>query len=138
MKTHFLVVTASALLLTCPAIPATAQQRSPVPQPTQQQAETEPDVTCGVGGQGIGRGMMGGMMRHGMTGHRGMMNPLALRIIFALMDADGDGTISLEEFQAAHGKIFKAMDVDKDGTISFEEMMNFLHGSGRPQAPSSR
>jgi Ca2+-binding EF-hand superfamily protein len=45
-----------------------------------------------------------------------MMSPLAVRIIFALMDPDGDGTISLEEFQAAHERMFKAMDADKDGT----------------------
>ena len=34
-----------------------------------------------------------------------------MRMIFALMDSDGDGTISLSEFQAAH--IFKAMDSNK-------------------------
>ncbi len=34
----------------------------------------------------------GGMLGHGA----------AMRFIFALMDSDGDGTISLEEFQAAH------------------------------------
>jgi Ca2+-binding EF-hand superfamily protein len=28
----------------------------------------------------------------------------ALRIIFALMDSDGDGTVSLQEFQVAHEK----------------------------------
>ena len=49
----------------------------------------------------MGRGMMG----HGMMGHGGMMGPpFAMRIIFALMDGDGDGTISLQEFQAAHDK----------------------------------
>ena len=42
----------------------------------------------------------------------------AMRIIFALMDGDGDGTVSLQEFQAANEKIFKAMDTDKDGTVS--------------------
>jgi hypothetical protein len=86
-----------------------------------------------------------GMMGHGRMGHcrmkgqRGMMGPL-MRIIFALMDPDADGTVSLEEFQAAHEKIFKAMDVDKDGTVSFEEMMNFMHGGRRlhrsPSAPA--
>jgi hypothetical protein len=99
----------------------------------------------GVRGQGRGMGMShgmmghGGMMHHGMIGQRGMMMVPLMRIIFALMDADGDGTVSLEEFQAAHEKIFKAMDVDKDGTVSFEEMMNFMHGSRRPhRSPSAR
>ena len=47
-----------------------------------------------------------------------------MRIIFALMDGDGDGTISLQEFQAANEKIFKAMDTDKDGTVSIQEISN--------------
>ena len=59
------------------------------------------------------------------------MGPLAMRIIFALMDSDGDGTISLQEFQAAHERIFKAMDADKDGTVSFEEMQAFMQGTRR-------
>ncbi len=90
---------------------------------------------CGMMGHGrmMGHGMMGrGMMRHGMMAHRGMMDPLAMRMIFALIDTDGDGTISLQEWQAAHEKIFKAMDPDKDGTVTFEEMMNFMRGVARP------
>jgi len=51
-----------------------------------------------------------------------MRGPFAVRIIFALMDRDGDGTISLEEFQAAREHIFKATDTDKDGTLTLEEM----------------
>ena len=69
-----------------------------------------------------------GWRKHGMMRHGGMMGPLAMRIIFALMDRDGDGTISLEEFQAAHERIFKAMDADKDGTVSQEEMLDFVRG----------
>ena len=64
-----------------------------------------------MGGEGMmGRGMMReGMMSEGMMG-RGMMGPMmspfAMRIMFALMDADGDGTVSLQEFQTAHERIF--------------------------------
>jgi Ca2+-binding EF-hand superfamily protein len=55
--------------------------------------------------------------------------PIMLRIIFALMDSDGDGTVSLQEFQAAHERIFKAMDSNKDGVLTPEEMLNFMHGA---------
>jgi hypothetical protein len=48
----------------------------------------------------------------------------------SLMDADGDGTVSLQEWQAAHERIFKAMDTDHDGTVTFEEMQAFMLGVG--------
>jgi Ca2+-binding EF-hand superfamily protein len=64
-----------------------------------------------------------------------MMGPFAMRIIFALMDRDGDGTVSLEEFQAAHQSIFKAMDADKDGTVSMDEMRDFFQGAGKAGLP---
>jgi Ca2+-binding EF-hand superfamily protein len=48
-----------------------------------------------------------------------------------LMDADGDGTISLQEFQAAHERIFKAMDANKDGRLTLEEMQAFMQGTRR-------
>jgi hypothetical protein len=37
--------------------------------------------------------------------------------IAARAQEDSDGTVSLEEFQAAHERIFKAMDADNDGTL---------------------
>jgi Ca2+-binding EF-hand superfamily protein len=55
----------------------------------------------------------------------------AMRFVFALMDSDGDGTVSLQEFQAAHEKIFKAMDMDKDGTHSLEEIQPLMRGTGK-------
>ena len=77
----------------------------------------------------MGRGMMG---QGGMMG-RGMMGPMGpammMRMIFALMDGDGDGTISLQEFQAAHERIFKAMDANKDGRLTLEEMQAFMQGT---------
>src|ERR1700751_3416101 len=80
-----------------------------------------------MGQGGMGCGMRG---RRGMMGGGGMMRRgAAMRFIFALMDSDGDGTVSLQEFQAAQEKIFKAMDTDKDGTITLEEIRAFL---GRP------
>lgn len=57
---------------------------------------------------------------------------MMMRMMFALMDADGDGKISLQEFQAAHERIFRAMDANKDGFVSFEEMQDFIRGTGTP------
>ena len=139
MKAHLLPVTMSALFLACVAIPATAQQPSGGEQ--RQTEQTTPDHDSMMGRGMMGGGMMGhgGMMgRRGMGGgmmggHRGMMN-LPMRIIFALMDTDGDGTISLQEWQAAHEKIFKAMDTDHDGTVTLGEMEAFIHG-GKKSAP---
>jgi Ca2+-binding EF-hand superfamily protein len=93
--------------------------------------------TTGQGGMMCG-GMMGrGMMGRGMTGG-GMMggqmgSPMMFRMMFALMD-DGDGEISLQEFQAAHERIFKAMDRDKNGQVTQEEMQAFMHGRSRSSA----
>jgi len=57
-----------------------------------------------------------------------MMGPVIMRIIFSLMDSDGDGTISLQEFQAAHERIFEAMNANKDGRVTLEEMQAFIWG----------
>jgi len=66
-----------------------------------------------------------------MGNGRMMGHGAAMRFIFALMDSDGDGTVSLQEFQAAHEKIFKAMDTDKDGTLTLEEIQAFMRGPGK-------
>ena len=58
-----------------------------------------------------------------------------MRIIFSLMDSDGDGTISLQEFQAAHERIFKAMDANKDGRLTQEEMQAFMQLTRRSVPP---
>lgn len=145
---RLLGLTISALMLTYGAVSAMAQ-----PQPDQQAESHSMDQeavgTTGQSGMGqggmmcegmMGRGMMdrgmmgGGMMGRGMTGG-GMMGgamgpPMMFRMMFALMD-DGDGEISLQEFQAAHERIFKAMDSNKDGQVTQEEMQAFMHGRSR-------
>ena len=127
MYTRVLGLTISALILASGAVGALAQDRM-MPQPVQQLAQAQP---TGQEGSGMMRhGMMGGGMGHGMMGE-GMMGPppVMLRIMFALIDTDGDGTIELQEFQAAHERIFKAMDANKDGKLTLEEMQAFVHGT---------
>jgi hypothetical protein len=83
--------------------------------------------------QDWGRGAMGpGMMgRGGMMGPGSMGHSMMMRMLFAMMDSDGDGTISLQEFQAAHERIFRAMDANKDGRLTLEEIQAFMHETRR-------
>lgn len=76
----------------------------------------------------MGPGMMGQRgSRMGMMGHGGMM-----RVMFAIIDADGDGALSRAEFDEAHGRIFSHMDADGDGRLMLEEMQGFMHGTATP------
>ena len=150
MTKHILMLTTVTFALFCGGIPAKAQEDSDDSimtrhwQEVQQNQDDEED--SGMRGRGMMRqcirqcmaedGRMGeGWRRHGMMRHGGMMGPAAMRIIFALMDRDSDGTVSLEEFQAAHERIFKAMDTDKDGTLTPEEIRDFMRGSGKSDLP---
>ena len=163
MTRHIQILTTAAFIFGCGVISASAQQTPPsaqTPNQPQQQQQTDqqgsmmgrPGGMMGPGMMGDGRGMMGAgmmgrgmmgghMMREGMMG-RGMMgpmmSPLAMRLMFALMDGDGDGTVSLQEFQTAHERIFKAMDANKDGVLTLEEFQSFMRGSSAPaQQPST-
>lgn len=130
-------ITISALTLAYGTIAAMAQS-----QPDQQAhshgtdqgsdgATAQGEMMCGgMMGRGMmGRGMMGGGMMGGAMGP-----PMMFRMMFALMD-DGDGKISLQEFQSAHERIFKAMDSNKDGQVTQEEMQAFMHGQPAKSAP---
>ncbi len=85
----------------------------------QERAQRGQEENSDQDGYRYGGGMMdGGMMGRGMMhrrygyhdSDRGVMRPpMMMRMIFSLMDADGDGKLSLQEFQAAHERIFKAM-----------------------------
>ena len=138
MQKHVLMLTTSAFILAYGAIAASAQQGPMMGQPPQTLPQQEQERHHDWRGGAMGPGMMGrgGMMgRRGMMGRGAMMGPgsmghgMMMRMLFALMDADGDGTISLQEFQAAHERIFKAMDANKDGRLTLEEIQAFMHGT---------
>lgn len=46
-------------------------------------------------------------------------------------DTDGDGLVSLQEFQAVGAQMFSRLDADGDGRISAEELATAGHGPGR-------
>ena len=126
MRKHALLLMTTATILTCSAIAASAQApgTQPTPGGPMMQQQDQDDYHRYHGGM-----MGGGMMGRGMMGQGcGRGSPMAMRIIFSLMDANGDGKLSLEEFQAAHERIFKAMDADHDGTVTLEEMQAFMRG----------
>jgi hypothetical protein len=83
-----------------------------------------------------------GMMEHGMMrqGHMdpGMMGPAMMRMMLVLMDTDGDGTVSLSEFQTAHERIFKALDANKDGRLTVQEVQAFFQGQNEMKTPDRR
>jgi Ca2+-binding EF-hand superfamily protein len=71
------------------------------------------------------------MMGRGGTGPGNMASGMMMRMLFALLDGDGDGTVSLQEFQVAQERIFKAMDANKDGRLTLEEIQGFVQGVRR-------
>ena len=94
MRKHVLVLTTTATILAFGANAAIAQapgaEAPSIPSPSD-------------------HGMMGGGHHDGSLG-RDIMGPVMARIISSLMDADGDGKLTLQEWQAADERIFKAMD----------------------------
>ena len=72
-----------------------------------------------MGGRGMGAGMM-----HGAK----------MRIMFAIVDADGDGSLSQTEVQNLIGRIFNAVDENGDGSVDMEEIRSFFHGAGNEEA----
>ena len=155
MRKHVLLLTTAAVIFVCGAIGADAQAlvapatehemgygmpvTRPIPGGSTMQQKLQEHVQGGEeeerGEDGRMRGMMGrGYEHQGCHEGHGMVG---MRIIFSLMDADGDGTVSLQEWQAAHERIFKAMDTDHDGTVTFEEMQAFMRGQGGQTAPAA-
>lgn len=125
MRNHLLVLTASAFVLASGA--ASAQQGG---KGSGTLTTPESATQNGMMGHGDSTDMaawhrsMGYGSFHGHMGHSPMM-----QMAFILADTNGDGKLSLQEFQAAHERMFKAMDSNKDGGLTLEEMQFFVHGS---------
>ena len=125
MKLKYVLIATTLLLISNIAIaqeqnePSVGSQEHPAPTAKM----TGEDMMSHMGQcKNMGRGMRRGMMGHGMP----------MRMIFILMDNDGDGALSLDEFQTAHAKIFKGIDADKDGKVTPTEMQMFFSGSSAP------
>jgi Ca2+-binding EF-hand superfamily protein len=63
------------------------------------------------------RGPEDGMMGPGMGGY----GPFGMEM-FEVIDADGDGRITVEELQGARAAMVSGADADKDGKLSVEEL----------------
>jgi Ca2+-binding EF-hand superfamily protein len=63
--------------------------------------------------------------------HHGQMNEMTFRKI----DTNGDGVISLKEFNAFNARHFKELDTNKDGKLTLDELMGGdTHGMGMGHA----
>ncbi|TIR96961.1 MAG: EF-hand domain-containing protein, partial [Mesorhizobium sp.] len=58
------------------------------------------------------------------------MHRARMQVMFAIVDADGDGALSQGEVQDIVGRIFNAADEDGDGSLDLDELQSFMHGSG--------
>lgn len=57
------------------------------------------------------------------------MHSARMRIMFAIMDANGDGALELEEVQDFQRRIFNAVDRNGDGGVGMDEIESFFHAS---------
>ena len=79
------------------------------------------------GQQGMmGQGMMGGMPMGRMRGQMAGMHGHGMRIMFAIVDANGDGALSFDEVMIIHKRIFDQVDANKDSKVTPEEMQAFM------------
>lgn len=72
-------------------------------------------------GEGQRMGRQGGEGHHGLMGGRKHGRGRMGAMIGRMADANKDGTVTRDEFLAAHVRRFDMIDANKDGTISAEE-----------------
>ncbi|UCI18396.1 EF-hand domain-containing protein [Mesorhizobium sp. B2-1-8] len=63
-----------------------------------------------------------------------MMHGAAVRMMFAIVDANGDGSVSQSEIEDFVDRIFSAIDENGDGRVDMEEIQTFFHGPGNREA----
>lgn len=107
---------------------ATDEQNAETPAPSGEQTEQGEAPQGQMGGERMGdrREMREHMreMRRWARGGMGMPRQ-AMKILFAITDANGDGSITFEEVTDMHRRIFNAMDANKDGNLTLEEIEAF-------------
>lgn len=74
-----------------------------------------------------GEGMRGDRMRYRDRMRGMMMHRQAMKIMFAITDADNDGALSFEEISTIHRRIFDKVDVNRDGKVTPDEIQTFFH-----------
>ena len=82
-------------------------------------------------GKGPGKKDDRGGMHRGDGMHAGMMRAVAPRLMFAIVDADGDGALSIQEVNDFHARIFNAIDENNDGNVELSEIQAFFGPAGR-------
>ena len=122
MTKRILMLTTVTLALVCGGVPARARKIPMTPAMMQHSEEAQQNQGDEEGTRMMGHrimrqcmrqcmvedGRMGeGWRKHGMMRHGGMMGPLAMRIIFALMDRDADGTTHWRSFERLADKSSK-------------------------------
>jgi hypothetical protein len=109
--------------------PAAGEATQKQEQSAQTAAPAQPgSATSGSRGQSMmGQGMMNpGMMGPGMGQMRMMGHGHAMKIMFAIADADGNGALSFDEVSALHRRIFNAVDADNSSEVTREEIQSFM------------
>ena len=60
-----------------------------------------------------------------MGGFAGRGHGVGMKIAFAVIDADGNGTVTLQEAQDFQARIFSAVHGDKNGGVTMDEIILF-------------
>lgn len=112
---NFLLFTTTSILVT---LGINAAFANPAHHPDQTAKTMQGDM--------MSKGMMGSpMMSQTMMSQSMMMNP---DMMIVMLDTDGDGSLSLEEFQSMHERMFAYMDKNKDGKLEASEFASHHAG----------